>query len=129
MRNSLETRVPFLDHRVFEFMWSLPSEYKIHKGKTKMLSRSVLSQYLSDDLFNQPKTGFGMPIGDWLRGPLKSFASDILFDSSLKSINIINHDALKNLWTDHNKKKYDHSFQIWSLISLAVWLKKNKISL
>lgn len=104
MRNSLETRVPFLDHRVFEFMWSLPSEYKIHKGKTKMLSRSVLSQYLSDDLFNQPKTGFGMPIGDWLRGPLKSFASDILFDSSLKSINIINHDALKNLWTDHNKK-------------------------
>ena len=129
MRNSLETRVPFLDHRIFEFMWSLPPKYKIHKGKTKMLSRSVLSQYLSNDLFDQPKTGFGMPIGDWLRGPLKSFASDILFDSPLNSINIIDLDALKNLWKEHNSKKYDHSSQIWSLISLAIWLKKNKISL
>lgn len=127
MRNSLETRVPFLDHRIFEFMWSLPSEYKIHNGKTKMLSRSVLDRYLSDNLLDQPKTGFGLPIGEWLCGPLKSFASDTLFGSPLKHIDIFNHDAIKDLWTDHIEKKYDHSSQIWSLVSLGVWLENNKI--
>jgi len=129
MKNSLETRVPFLDHRVFNFMWSLPSEFKIRKGATKIISRSILSKYIEKDLYNQPKTGFGLPIGEWLTGPLQSFASNILFESSLNRLDVINPDEVKKLWLNHLEKKSDNSSQIWSLIALGVWLENNKVCL
>ena len=129
MRNSLETRVPFLDSRIFSFAWSLPAHYKVSNGETKRLLRALLSKYLDPQLLDQPKTGFGIPVAAWLRGPLKDYASHILFDGQIKELNYFNHNEILTLWNQHISGQEDNSAHLWSLISLGVWLEKNNIAL
>jgi len=125
MRHSLETRVPYLDNRIFSFAWSLPSHFKIHNGDTKRLLRALVSKYLDPELLDQPKTGFGIPVAEWLRGPLKDYASDILFNEAISGLDIFDQNEILILWNRHLSCVEDNSSQLWSLISLGVWLKKN----
>ena len=129
MRHSLETRVPFLDHRLFSFMWSLPPEFKIAQNQTKLLPRALITKYLDASLLDQPKTGFGIPIGQWLRGPLKNYASNIIFNGQIHNLDILDHKAVELLWKKHLTGKEDHSAQLWSIIALDVWLNHNSYAL
>ena len=125
MRHSLETRVPYLDNRIFSFAWSLPSQFKIHNGGTKRLLRALVSRYIDPGLLDQPKTGFGIPVAEWLRGPLKNYASDVLFSGAMNSLEIFDQNEILTLWNRHISCVEDNSSQLWSLISLGVWLKEN----
>ncbi len=82
---SLETRVPFLDHRVVEFAWRLPLTMKIHQGKGKWLLRQLLYKFVPPELIERPKAGFGIPIGDWLRGPLREWADALLAEKAIQA--------------------------------------------
>ncbi len=123
MSVALETRVPLLDHRVVEYVWSLPLEMKLYHGKSKWLLRRLLSKYVPDELWDRPKMGFGSPLTNWLLGPLKEWAEDILTEDSLKKEGFLDakkvHDVWKSLQGGNSKAQY----QIWNVLMFQTWLK------
>src|SRR5207237_4779967 len=98
---SLEARVPLLDHRILEFAWRLPPELKIRDGHGKWLMRQVLSQYVPTQLVNRTKSGFGVPIGNWLRGPLREWAEDLLSEAQMRREASFNPMPVRQAWAEH----------------------------
>lgn len=123
MAVSLETRAPFLDHRVAQFAWSLPVEYKTSARDTKIILKNLLSRHVPEHLFRRPKSGFALPIGQWFRKPLRGWVEDLLHPEVLYSQRIFNPQSVRNLWLSH-LSGYDHSQQIWSLIVWQSWYNK-----
>ena len=106
MASSLETRMPLLDHRVVEFAWKTPLEYKLKNNRTKWILRQVLKRYLhSRKLVERPKTGFGVPIAKWLRGPLKDWANDLLDEKLISSQGYFSFKPIKFKWNATSKWK------------------------
>jgi len=111
---SLEARVPLLDHRVVEFSWRMPLSMKIRDGQGKWLLRQVLYKYVPKKLIDRPKTGFAIPIDDWLRGPLREWAESLLDEGRLRREGFFNPEPIRTKWAEHLSGKYNLMFQAWN---------------
>jgi asparagine synthase (glutamine-hydrolysing) len=121
MAVSLEGRLPLLDHRVVEFAWSLPFQFKQRRRGTKWIFKRVLGRYLPQKLFERKKMGFEVPIGQWLRGPLVSQADSLLEYERLRDARVLDPTAVRKVWDSHRKNHYDASHLLWSLLVFEMW--------
>ena len=119
---SLETRLPLLDHRVVEFAWQLPMAMKIRNGMSKWLLRQVLYRYVPKGLIERPKMGFGIPVGAWLRGPLKDWAEALLNESRLRHEGYFNHMPLRDSWREHLSGQRNWGYRLWAVLVFQSWL-------
>jgi len=124
MAASLETRVPFLDHRIVEFSWSLPQSFKFRDGQSKWPLRQILYKYVPQHLIDRPKSGFSIPLNEWLRGPLRDWAEELLNERRLNQEGIFNSDAVRTLWLDHQSGKRNWAQILWSIIMFQAWLEE-----
>jgi asparagine synthase (glutamine-hydrolysing) len=127
MSHSLESRMPFLDHRVVEFAWSLPLEMKISKGDSKVVLRGVLEKHVPRALFERPKMGFGIPLAEWLRGPLRQWAEDLLTEKSLNSSGFFKVPEVRKQWADHLNHSRNHQYSLWNILMFQGWY-QNSVS-
>ncbi|HEX8365548.1 MAG TPA: asparagine synthase (glutamine-hydrolyzing) [Allosphingosinicella sp.] len=126
MSVSLETRVPFLDHRVVELAWRLPIELKIRNGETKWLLRRVLDRHVPRALVDRPKMGFGVPIDSWLRGPLRDWGESLLADERLAGEGYFEAAPIRAAWDAHQKGAANMQHHLWSVLMFQTWLEADK---
>jgi asparagine synthase (glutamine-hydrolysing) len=119
---SLETRVPFLDHRVVEFAWSLPLDFKLRNGVTKWPLRELLYRHVPRELIERPKIGFGVPIAHWLRGPLRDWAEGLLDESRLRQESFFSHTRIHQKWSEHLSGKRNWHYLLWNVLMFQAWL-------
>jgi asparagine synthase (glutamine-hydrolysing) len=126
MACSLETRVPFLDHRVVELAWCLPLHMKVRGNTGKWALRQVLYKYVPKELIERPKAGFAIPIGQWLRGPLREWAESLISEQRLLSEGYLRPAPICQAWTEHLSGKRDNTAKLWSVLMFQAWLEKNR---
>lgn len=122
MGTSLETRVPFLDHRLVEFAWQLPLSMKIRDGQGKWLLRQLLYRLVPQDLVDRPKMGFSVPVDQWLRGPLKDWAEPLIEPARLKSEGYLNPALVTHKWRQHQSGRRNEARALWSVLMFQSWL-------
>ena len=122
MANSLETRVPFLDRGVFDVAWRLPMDAKLHDGTTKWILRKVLHRHVPASLVERPKMGFGLPIGAWLRGPLRPWAEELLGERRLRVQGVLDPVPVRLAWRQHLQGRRDLGYELWDVLALQAWL-------
>jgi asparagine synthase (glutamine-hydrolysing) len=126
MAVSLETRVPFLDHRVAEVAARLPMRMKIDGSSGKAIVRKLLYRMAPPKLFERPKAGFGIPVGEWIKGPLRPWAEDLLDERRLKQQGYLDGDAIRRRWNAHLSGKRDSTAALWSILMFQAWLGENR---
>lgn len=121
MAVSLEARVPLLDHRLFERAWQLPESIKIKEGQGKWILRQILKKYLPEPLFERPKRGFGVPIGNWMRTDLRDWCESLLSQEALASSGILNPEPIRQLWQEHLDQTYNRQYSLWNVLMFQMW--------
>ncbi len=121
MASSLEVRAPFLDPEVFKAAWSLPFPQRVDQGEGKRVLREILYRHVPRTLIERPKMGFAVPLDDWLRGPLREWAEDLLSTTSLSGMPMLNASAIRELWQKHLKGQGHYAQQLWVVLQLLAW--------
>ena len=122
MAASLEARCPFLDDRVIELAWRLPTAVKIRGGQGKRPLRRVLRRYLPEASFERPKQGFNVPIGEWLTGPLRGWAEELLDGASIRREGLLHSGRIQACWQQHLSGGRDRSGELWAILMVQAWL-------
>jgi asparagine synthase (glutamine-hydrolysing) len=125
MATSLETRVPFLDHRLAELAWRLPLNMKLRDGQGKWVLRQVLYKYIPKKLIDRPKAGFAIPVGQWLRGPLRCWAEALLDERRLECEGYFYPTPIRDKWKQHLSGHFDHTASLWSVLMFQSWLESS----
>jgi asparagine synthase (glutamine-hydrolysing) len=119
---SLETRVPMLDHHVVEFAWRLPLHMKVREREGKWLLKKMLRKYVPDSLMNRPKMGFGVPVGQWTRGPMRDWAENLLAEDRLCQDGFLNPDLVRKQWSQHISGDSSGGDALWAVLMFQAWL-------
>ncbi len=125
MASSIEARVPFLDHRLIEYSWKIPYSLKFRNGKSKWILRKILKNYVPENLTERPKMGFGIPLNDWLRGPLRDWAENLLNEKKLKEEGFFNSKIIRDKWEDYIFNKNKSLYDLWNVLMFQAWRDEN----
>jgi asparagine synthase (glutamine-hydrolysing) len=127
MSVSLETRIPYLDHRLIEFSFKIPEEYKVRENQGKWILKKVLERYIPKDLFDRPKKGFTVPLAEWLAGPLRDWAEALLNEINLKKEGFFNSEKIIFYWKELLQGKSEYEREIWCILMFQMWKNSKKI--
>jgi asparagine synthase (glutamine-hydrolysing) len=123
MAYGLEARAPLLDHRLVELSFRIPTATHMAGGRTKAILRDLLERDVPRPLFERPKSGFGIPIGDWLRGPMRDWAEDLLSPAELDATGLVRTDVVRGLWQAHLAGQTNAQYGLWTVLMLQSWRK------
>ncbi|WP_164108732.1 MULTISPECIES: asparagine synthase (glutamine-hydrolyzing) [Sphingobacterium] len=121
MAHSVEVRSPFLDYNIIEFARTLPVSFRYEKGRRKKILKDILKEYIPEEVFDQPKRGFAVPLAGWIRNELRSEFEENLNDDFLRQIPILNVSRFKDIFKKHLEGKHDYSSFIWRVYILSKW--------
>ncbi len=125
MSSSLETRAPFLDHKLIEYVWKLPQHFKYRKGEGKWILKQILSQHVPQKFTQRPKMGFGIPIEKWLSGSLKDWAENLLDEKRLQQDGYFNPKLVRDKWEEHILGKKNWHLELWDVLMFQAWKDAN----
>jgi asparagine synthase (glutamine-hydrolysing) len=121
MAVSLETRVPFLDHRVAQVAARIPTSMKVHGGLGKQVLRTLLYRHAPRELFDRPKAGFAVPVGEWIKGPLREWAEELLDPRRLRDGGIFDPLPVRERWSSHLSGRRDSTPALWAVLMFQAW--------
>ena len=124
MSASLEGREPFLDHRLIEYVATLPAEYKLQNGVGKRILKDIVHQYVPKSLLDRPKMGFGVPVSKWMQNDLKPLLMEVMGDEALKGNHLLNTNTIRRLRDDYLNNKVHDFERLWFVFTYLQWFKK-----
>jgi len=128
MAVSLESRAPFLDHRIVEFAARLPADMKLRAGEGKWILKSALYRHVARELVDRPKQGFGPPIGSWLRGPLRDWGEALLDERKLRGQGYLRPAPVQRLWSQLQNGGTHATSVLWAILAFQAWLEHSSVT-
>ena len=125
MASSLETRIPFLDHKLVEYVLKIPHSLKFRNGQGKWILKRILNQYIPKNLTERPKKGFEIPLGSWLRGPLRDWAENLLNEKRLNEENYFYLKLIREKWSEHLSGRKNWQHDLWDILMFQAWVETN----